>query len=88
VSKSDHYEVGIPTKKKKMSKDDEVGECIIQTIKSIEENRCALAQKQEDDEDQLFGHQVAITLHHFTSRQKAMAKLCIHQVLIDVEFPE
>jgi hypothetical protein len=88
VNKGDHHAVGIPSKKKKMSKDDEIGECIIQSLKSIEENRHALAQKQEDDEDQLFGRQVAITLHRFTSRQKAMAKLRMQQVLIDVEFPE
>lgn len=77
VCKSDDHEVGTPKKKKKISKDDEIGECIIQSLKSIEENRRVLAQKQEEDEDQLFGHQIAITLHRLTSRQKAMAKLRI-----------
>ena len=60
----------------------------MRSLKSIEENRCALVQKQEEDEDQLFGRHIAVTLRRLTSRQKAMAKLCIQQVLIDVEFPE
>ena len=88
ICKTDDREVGIPKKKKKISKDDEIGECIIQSLKSIAENRCALAQKQEEDDDQLFGRQIAITLHRLTTKQKAIAKLRIQQVLIDVEFPE
>ena len=79
---------GYRRKKKKISKDDEIGECIMQSLKSIEENRRALAQNQEEDEDQLFGRHIAVTLCRLTSRQKAMAKLRIQQVLIDVEFPE
>ena len=88
IHKSDDHEVGISKKKKKISKDDEIDECIIQSLKSIEENRRALAQKQEEDDDQLFGRQIAITLHRLTTKQKAIAKLRIQQVLIDVEFPE
>ena len=41
-----------------------------------------------DDEDELLGRQVAATLRRFTKRQKAVAKLRIHSVLLAVEFPE
>ena len=41
-----------------------------------------------DDEDELFGRQIAAVLRRFTKRQKAVAKLRIHNVLLDVEFPE
>ena len=70
--------------KKKVSKDGELGEeYIIRSLKSIENRR---TQRQDEDEDQLFGRQIATTLHRLTSRQKATAKLRIQQILIDVEF--
>ena len=73
--------------RKVSSKDDVVGEYIIQSLKNIEERRTQ-RQAAHEDEDELFGCQIAATLHRLTSRQKAMAKLHIQQVLMDAEFPE
>ena len=39
----------------------------------------------EEDEDGLFGRQLAATLRRFPSHQKAVAKL-IQQILMDIEF--
>ena len=41
----------------------------------------------EDDEDDLFGRQVSATLHKLSRHQKAIAKLQIQTVLLNVEFP-
>ena len=41
----------------------------------------------ELDEETHFGLQVAATIRRFNPRQKALAKLRIEQVLVDVEFP-
>ena len=57
---------------------------IISSLKSISEKR----EQRRDDEDELFGRQVAATLRRLTSRQKAQAKLRIQQTLVDVEFPD
>ena len=40
----------------------------------------------EEDEDGLFGRQLAATLRRFPSHQKAIAKLRIQQLLMDIEF--
>ena len=40
----------------------------------------------EEDEDGLFGRQLAATLRRFPSHQKAVAKLRIQQLLMDIEF--
>ena len=40
----------------------------------------------EEDEDGLFGRQLAATLRRFPSHHKAAAKLRIQQVLLDIEF--
>lgn len=76
-------------KKRKVSKDDVVDEYIIQSLKSIEERR-AQRKVGEDDEDELFGRQVAVTLRRLASlsRPKAMVKLRIQQILVDAEFPD
>ena len=39
-----------------------------------------------EDEDGLFGRQLAATLHRFPSHQNAVAKLRIHQLLMEIEF--
>ena len=39
-----------------------------------------------EDEDGLFGWQLAATLRRFPSHQKAAAKLRIQQILMDIEF--
>ena len=50
---------------------------------------CNLSNLSEanDNEDELFGQQVAATLQRFTNCQKATAKLRIQSVLVDVKFP-
>ena len=40
----------------------------------------------EEDEDGLYGRQLAAKLRRFPSQQKAIAKLRIQQVLTDIEF--
>ena len=77
-----------PMKKRKVtSKDDVVDEYIIQSLRSIEE-RWAQRQVGHEDEDEHFGRQIAATLRRLPSRQKAMAKLHMQQVLVDAEFSE
>ena len=41
-----------------------------------------------DDEDELFGRQVAATLCRFSNKQKAHVKVRMQTVLLDTEFPE
>ena len=41
----------------------------------------------KDDEDDLFGRQVSATLHRLSKHQKAIAKLQMQSVLLNVEFP-
>ena len=72
-----------PRKKRKVTKSDEVDDYILRSLKDIEEKQ---AQRQ-DDEDELYGRQVAATIRRFTNREKALAKLRIQQVLLDIEFP-
>ena len=45
------------------------------------------SKQRQDDEDELYGRQVAATIRRFTNREKALAKLRIQQVLLDIEFP-
>ena len=40
----------------------------------------------EEDEDGLLGRQLAATLRRFASHQKAVAKLRIQEILMDIEF--
>lgn len=58
-------------------------EVIVMCLKGLEE-RCA----QKEDEESLFGGQIATTLQRFNNRQKAQAKLLIQQVLLDIEFSD
>lgn len=55
---------------------------------SIEDRRAQRQVASEDEEDELFDQQIAATFHRTISKQKAVAKLHIQQVLIDVDFPE
>ena len=90
-SNSSHPSIDFPTtstpyqphKKRKVTKSDEVDELILRSLKGIEDKQ---AQRQ-DDEDELYGRQVAATMQCFTNREKALAKLHIQQVLLDIEFP-
>ena len=83
-----------PTKRRKGNKDDEVDSAIITSLKGIQERwiqKDAEADKQARvthmDEEGHFGNQVAATLRRLTTRQKAITKLQIDQVLVNVEFP-
>ncbi len=41
-----------------------------------------------EDEDELFGKQLAATLRRLSGRQKAYAKMQIQKVLLEIEYPE
>lgn len=47
----------------------------------------SVPDQRTQDEEELFVLHVAATLRRFTNRQKAIAKLRIQQVLVEVEFP-
>ena len=74
-----------PSKKMKDSNDDEIEVMILKSLKDMQERR---VQRNMEDEEELFGRQIAATLRRLSNRQKASAKLSIQKVLIDVEFPE
>ena len=50
-------------------------------------HKLSLMSEENDDEKDLYGRQVAVTLWRFTNCQNAIAKLGIQGVLIDVKFP-
>ena len=74
---------GPSAKKKKTKTADEAEELIIHTLQDLNERRGKV-----DDEDKHFGRAVAATLHRFSNRQKAYAKLRIQSLLLDIEFPD
>ena len=59
---------------------------ILKSLKALEET-VQEQQKVIEDEDELFGKQVAMVMRRLSSKQKATAKLRIQQVFLDVEFP-
>lgn len=59
---------------------------ILKSLKILEET-VQEQQKIIDDEDELFGKQVAMVMRRLNNKQKATAKLRIQQVFLDVEFP-
>ena len=82
-----------PTKRRKGCKGDDVDAVIIQSLKGIQERWPQKETQEEErkslmnDEEGYFGMQVAATLRRLTSRQKAIAKLRIDQILVDVDCP-
>ena len=56
---------------------------ILESLKHVWDQPSHIA---EEDEDGLFGRQLAATLRRFPSHQKAAAKLKIQQILLDTEF--
>ena len=68
----------------KCKKLDDVDIAIIQSLKGI---KASMKQAVKEDEDDLFSHQIAATLHHLSNRQKTMCKLQV-QVLVNIEFPD
>lgn len=65
-------------KKFRRGNDDIIDKMLMQNLSQM--------NKANDDEEELYGRQVAATLRWFTNRQKTLAKLRIQSVLIDVEF--
>ena len=64
----------------------QVSSAILKSLKALEET-VQEQQKVGEDEDELFGKQVAMVMRRLDSKQKATAKLRIQQVFLDVEFP-
>ena len=77
--------IKLPTKRKNSSqKRDEVEELMITELKEIQKRRTA---KELTDDEGYFGQHVAATLRKFNDRQKAIAKIQIEQLLVNIEFP-
>ena len=70
-----------PSKRKKSRVGDDVEELLVRNLKQLEERR-------GDDEEELFGRTVAATLRRLSQRQRAVAKMRIQTMLLDIEFPE
>lgn len=70
---------------KKRKKVDDVDYAILESLKGIEASRM---QAVKDDEEELFRRHIAATLHRLSHKQKAICKLQMQQVLVNVEFPE
>ena len=66
-----------PKAKKRKTKMDDA------TLKTLHER-----QQRSLDEEELFGSHIAAILRRFSKKQKAIAKLRIQEVLVDVEFPD
>ena len=75
-----------PRRKEKEGVSNEVNQAILKSLKVLEET-VQEQQKIVEDEDELFGKQVAMVMRRLTMKQKATAKLRIQQVFLDVEFP-
>ena len=74
------------SKKRKISKADEIDELLIKSLSSLQD-KAAAEQVPQQDEEGLFGQMVSATIRCLNPRQRAMAKLKIHQFLIETEFP-
>ena len=69
-----------PSKRKKARTEDDIEEVLVRNLKHLEE--------RADDEEELFGKTVAATLRRFSLRQRAVAKMRIQTMLLDIEFPD
>ena len=67
-----------PVRRRKRKYDD----LMLKNLKELEKK----SARMEDEE--VFGKQIAATLRRLTYHQKAQAKMRIHSVLFNVEFPE
>ena len=70
------------SKMKRKRDDQEVDDLLIKNLKALEE------PTKLEDEEELFGWQMAIILRRFTARQRAHAKLKIQSLLVEIEFPD
>ncbi|XP_019853020.1 PREDICTED: uncharacterized protein LOC109582617 [Amphimedon queenslandica] len=69
---------------KKRKKVEDVDYAILESLKGIEASRMQAVKEDEE----LFGHHIAATLHRLSDKQKAICKLQMQQVLVNVEFPK
>ena len=78
-----------PVKRKKSNtKLDVLDEALLKSLEGIQERRTARAEENKVmDAEGHFGEHVAATLRRFTPQQRAIAKLEIDRVLVNVEFP-
>lgn len=74
--------------KKKRQRESEFEDVVVNSLKSIEarrEERRAREREQKDEED-LFGQQVAAILRRLPMRRRALTKINIQQMLFQAEF--
>ena len=72
----------VRAKQKKVKAGNNVEELIVQNLHDLNQ------RKERPDEDEHFGRSIAAILRRFSYRQKAHAKLQIHSLLLDIEFPQ
>jgi hypothetical protein len=60
-----------------------VDELLVKSLHSLQESKSA---KTDVDEEGHYGEQIAATLHRFTPRQKALAKMKIQRISFYIEF--
>uniref|UniRef100_A0A1X7TRQ8 BESS domain-containing protein n=1 Tax=Amphimedon queenslandica TaxID=400682 RepID=A0A1X7TRQ8_AMPQE len=72
-----------PIKKSKQVND--VDYAILESFEGIEASRM---QAVKNDEEELFGHHIVATLRRLSHQLKAICKLKMQQVPVNVEFPE
>lgn len=74
------------SRKRKISKSDEVDELLIRSLSTLQD-RAVQKETKETDAEYLYGQMVCATLQRFNPRQRAAAKLRIQQLLNEIEFP-
>lgn len=72
------------SKKRKSSPHNDVDNLL---IRHLQDKAQARKTRQQQDEDDHFGHHVAGVIKRLPYRMKALARLRIEQVLMEVEFP-
>ena len=86
---ADSHDFAHPPAKKKCSSDSresEIDEAILSSLKSIQERREGRVPQQ--DEEDLFGQQVASVLRRLPRRARALTKINIQQMLFQAEFSD
>ena len=71
----------LPSKRKRK------GDSLNEVDQLLIKNFTALSESPEDDEEELFGRQVAIMLRRIAPRQRAYIKLEIQSLLVDAVLP-
>jgi hypothetical protein len=72
-----------PSSRGRKRKMDPVEQAILESMNKFHASNVS---HQESDDDAHFGRQVTSTLRRFSNQQKALAKVRIQQVLMEVEF--